>query len=271
MTGAIDMKATTEHSRIASERHFHDERFGDAPDIREPLNKWYLAVVGSLRLQVELILRYGQGATVLEYGCGDARFSLREGCSYAPSAPPSNRLAHDTAQFYGIDISEEAIRKAQETAAAQGLTHCHFSVMDAEHLTFPDGMFDLVFGQGILHHLDLAQSLKEIARVLRPGGRAVFAEPMGHNPALNLFRKRTPELRTPDEHPLLMRDIRLARTMFSQVDLRFFGLTTLAAVPFLASPIGPRLMAFCEGLDRLILRVPFIQQNAWYVHLTLTK
>jgi SAM-dependent methyltransferase len=261
------MERSGDQSRKDTERRFHNDRFDGGHDIREPLNKWYAAVVGSLRLQVELIKRHGKGATVLEYGCADGRFSLGD----ERIAPYENRLAHDTAHFYGIDISDEAISRARDTAASQGLTNCNFTVMDAEHLTFPDGMFDLVFGQGIIHHLDIAKSFTEIARVLRPGGIAVFAEPMGHNPALNLFRKHTPELRTPDEHPLLMRDIRVARTVFRKVDTRFFGMTTLAAVPFLKSPIGPGLMTCCERLDRAILRIPLIQQNAWYVHLTLTK
>src|SRR3546814_4334755 len=46
------------------------------------------------------------------------------------------------------------------------------------------------------------------SRVLRPGGRAVFIEPLGLNPAIELYRRFTPSARTPDEHPLLRRDFR---------------------------------------------------------------
>ncbi len=41
-----------------------------------------------------------------------------------------------------------------------------------------------VLGKQILHHLDMTQAVPEIARVLRPGGRAVFLEPLIHNPLL---------------------------------------------------------------------------------------
>jgi ubiquinone/menaquinone biosynthesis C-methylase UbiE len=51
---------------------------------------------------------------------------------------------------------------------------------DATHLTYPDGSFDLVMAHYMLHHLgglpDISQGLREIERVLRPGGRLLYAE-----------------------------------------------------------------------------------------------
>jgi hypothetical protein len=43
-------------------------------------------------------------------------------------------------------------------------------------------------------------------------------EPLGHNPLLNWYRARAPDLRTPDEHPLLARDLALAESCFDEVD-----------------------------------------------------
>jgi SAM-dependent methyltransferase len=249
-----------EASRKEAERQFHNERFGGEDDIRKPLNKWYSAMSGCLRLQVNLIRQYGKNAVVLEYGCGDGRFSLGD-----------NHLPDNTARFHGIDISDAAVERARDRARSQGLANCEFTVMDAEQLTFADGKFDVVFGQGILHHLDLAKSLNEILRVLRPGGIAVFCEPMGHNPLINRFRDKTPEMRTPDEHPLLISDIRFARTVFGKVDVHFFGLATLAAVPFRNYRFGKGLKKVCERLDSVLLRIPVIQKHAWFVHLTLMK
>src|SRR3546814_3139995 len=70
------------------------------------------------------------------------------------------------------------------------------------------------------------------SRVLRPGGRAVFIEPLGLNPAIELYRRFTPSARTPDEHPLLRRDFRRFDAAFGSTSCRFYGLATLAAVPF---------------------------------------
>lgn len=258
MTG--EQSASKDAIRKEAERRFHNNRFGGEHDVRQPLTKWYAAVETGARMQTEMIRNLGRGARVLEFGCADGYLSLGE-----------SRLAHEAGSFHGIDISDWAIEKARKSAAAQGLTQCSFSVMDAEKLTFPDGQFDLVFGRGILHHLDVEKSLAEIARVLRPGGRAIFYEPLGGNPVLNSYRRMTPHLRTADEHPLVMRDIRLARAAFREVDARFFGLLTLAAVPFRNTAIGPGLMAALEWTDRILLRFPLIRQNAWHLLLTLTR
>jgi 2-polyprenyl-3-methyl-5-hydroxy-6-metoxy-1,4-benzoquinol methylase len=234
--------------RKETERQFHNQRYGAGHDIREPLSKWYAAVAASARTQNEMVRRYGKGGKVLEYGCADGRISL------------GDHLADDAASFHGIDISDQAIDIARKSAASQELTNYEFTVMDAENMSFSDNEFDVVFGRGILHHLDLSRCFPEIARVLRPGGKAIFNEPLGHNPALNLFRKMTPHLRTPDEHPLLMSDLRFAQTRFRSVDYEFFGLTTLLAVPLQKTSLGPGFMRFCEQTDSLLLRLPLIQR-----------
>ncbi len=74
--------------------------------------------------------------------------------------------------------------------------------MDAHELVFPDDLFDIVVGNGILHHLDLPVCLASIERVLKPKGFALFIEPLAGNPLLKLFRVLTPRARTIDEKPL---------------------------------------------------------------------
>ncbi|MGQ9464975.1 MAG: class I SAM-dependent methyltransferase, partial [bacterium] len=54
-----------------------------------------------------------------------------------------------------------------------------FNIMDAENLAYKSKAFDLVYGIGILHHLNLNKVIPEIRRVLKPGGKAIFREPMG--------------------------------------------------------------------------------------------
>ena len=121
---------------------------------------------------------------------------------------PAAAGAHAT----GIDISPVAIEMGVREAASRGLRdRTHFAVMNAEALDFPDASFDRVCGSGILHHLDLKKAYGEIARVLRPNGYGIFLEPLGHNPLINWYRRRTPQMRTEDEHPLLKSDLALAR------------------------------------------------------------
>src|SRR3546814_9362268 len=111
--------------------------------------------------------------------------------------------------------------------------------MNAEAMTFPDDSFDLVFGSGIIHHLDIDRAFGEIARVLRPGGRAVFIEPLGLNPAIELYRRFTPSARTPAEHPLLRRDFRRFDAAFGSTSCRFYGIPTLARSDAHTSELQP--------------------------------
>jgi len=71
------------------------------------------------------------------------------------------------------DISPGMVAAAQRNAARLGVT-LDGTVADAEQLPFPDGSFDLVVGHAVLHHLpDVERALREVLRVLRPGGRFV--------------------------------------------------------------------------------------------------
>jgi SAM-dependent methyltransferase len=248
-------------ARKETERAFHNARFETTEsDNRARLSKWYSAAEAGLQMQNELVRRAAANARVLEYGCADGRLSLQE-----------EHVARGAKRFYGIDISDCAIERARTTAARLGFDHCSFDVMDAEHMTFDANAFDLVFGRGIIHHLDLERAFSEIQRVLRPGGVAIFLEPMGHNPLINWFRQRTPDMRTPDEHPLLVRDFALARRYFRRLETRYFGLTTLGAVAITNDAAADWLMRTCEVVDDLVLKLPVIGPNAWMVLTTMTK
>jgi len=244
--------------RKESERLFHNARFGAQEDPRAGVNRWYAAVDEGSRLQLDRLARLAAGRRVLEYGCGNGSFALEE-----------TDLAQTAGEYHGIDISDLAIEQARRALAHSPRKNCHFRQMDAEALGYSDNFFDLIYGRGIIHHLTVTRAYGEIARVLKPGGQASFFEPMGHNVAINLFRNRTPELRSADEHPLLMDDLREARSYFRKVETRFYGLATLAAVPFAAKAAG--LMRFCAGLDRVLLKLPALRSQAWFVLMTLEK
>src|SRR5947209_20298940 len=73
------------------------------------------------------------------------------------------------------DISPGMVRTLAGNAARLGL-EIRAARADAESLPFADESFDLLLGHAVLHHLpDLDRAFDEFARVLRPGGRIVFA------------------------------------------------------------------------------------------------
>jgi len=237
---------------LERERRFHNERFSHDTDPRASLNKWYASVRHGPERQNALVRQYARNNAVLEYGCADGGLSLGE-----------LNLPQQCRSLIGIDISDVAIQKATARAERAGLKNVRFLTMDAEAMTFPDQSFDLVFGRGIVHHLDLSKCFVEVARVLRTKGVAIFCEPLGHNPILNLYRRRTPEIRTPDEHPLLMTDFALARRHFARVDTMFYGLFSVASV-FLDATANGIPYRLSKALDDLILRLPIVRRYAWH-------
>jgi ubiquinone/menaquinone biosynthesis C-methylase UbiE len=237
---------------LERERRFHNERFSHDTDSRASLNKWYASVRHGAEKQNALVRQYARNNEVLEYGCADGGLSI-DGLS----------LSENCHSLTGIDISDVAIQKATAKAARAGLKNVRFLTMNAEALTFPDESFDLVFGRAIVHHLDLKRCFAEVSRVLRTNGVAVFFEPMGHNPVINLYRQRTPDIRTPDEHPLLMTDFTLARQHFARVDTIFYGLFSVASV-FLDATANGIPYRLSKVLDDLILRLPIVRRYAWH-------
>ena len=205
----------TDERRYERERGFHDAKYGDGDD--STTDKYYVVLRSCYSVYTSTVERDCAGKDILEYGCGTGSHS------YA--------LARAGATVTGIDISTVAIEEARADARAEGLTGTRFVDMNAENLTFPDDSFDRICGASILHHLDLDVACAGIARCLRPGGDAVFVEPLGHNPLVNLYRRATPGLRTPDEHPLRRDDFQTFERHFEQVDIHFFGLAALAAFP----------------------------------------
>ena len=92
-----------------------------------------------------------------------------------------------------------------------------FEVDNAEDMTLPTASFDLVFGSGILHHLALEVSLKEIQRVLRPAARRSSSN-RGATIRRSNFIAAGPAIGTVDEHPLLKSDFDIVRKYFSKCE-----------------------------------------------------
>jgi SAM-dependent methyltransferase len=242
-------------TRQAREQEFYDREYASAVS-RAP-NKYYSIADEAREAFRRRIENIALGDEVLEYGCGPR--------NWAPF------LASRGARVTGIDISPVAIETAKRDAAEQGVSdRVSFAVMDAERLDFDDRRFDLICGVGILHHLDLAQAYRELSRALKASGRAVFLEPMGHNPLIRLYRWRTPEYRTEDEHPLLVSDLTAAREHFARVRANYFHLLALGAVPLRNTRVfGPVERGLHAVDDFLLERIPRLRKHAWMVVLEM--
>jgi 2-polyprenyl-3-methyl-5-hydroxy-6-metoxy-1,4-benzoquinol methylase len=153
------------------------------------------------------------GLNVLDFGCGNGWLSVY--------------LAARGAKVWGIDISLKLIEQANQFAYDKNLADTiHFSKMAGEDLTFCNNSFDLVLGSAILHHTDIEPALSGIRRVLKPGGKAIFIEPLNHNLLLRSWRKVTPWRRSPTEKAFLLRDLAYVRSVFPNSRFTYFVLTS---------------------------------------------
>jgi ubiquinone/menaquinone biosynthesis C-methylase UbiE len=105
------------------------------------------------------------GERVLDIACGTGLVSFEAARAVGPSG-----LVH------GVDLSERMIDAAERRARDLELSNCIFSRMDAESLALPDASFDIAFcALGLMYMPDPEQALREMYRVLSPGGRISLA------------------------------------------------------------------------------------------------
>lgn len=188
------------------------------------------------------VRKYASGADILDLGCLDGAMTP----AYLAMKPKS---------LTGIDISEVGIAAAQHTYGEDA----RFLVADAHNMPFEDASFNLIVGKAILHHLDFPVAIREIARVLKPGGAAIFSEPLGDNPAARLVRRMTPRARTEDEMPLSRTQIRFADKEFGGEEHHFANLVSvpvaMATSLIVKRPDNP-LLQLCDEIDVQLAKTP---------------
>ncbi len=164
-------------------------------------NQYALKMLGDLR-----------GKKVLDLGCGAGETSVY--------------LALCGADVYACDIADEFLKVAEQLAQKYGVS-LHLSQAEASHLPFEDEFFDCVYGNGVLHHVDLLPTAGEIRRVLKKEGKAVFIEPLPYNPIINIYRQMAKGVRTEDEKPLTFRQLNSLKLYFSSIKHQEFWLFSL--------------------------------------------
>ena len=200
------------------------------------------------------------GKRIVDFGCG----------SGANTALLTNRGAH----VWAIDISEDLLRLGRRRLSVSGRDgDATFMAASAHDLPFPDESIDVVFGIAILHHLDLDLVSREVRRVLRPGGRAVFKEPVRNSAAIRFVRAlipyRAPDI-SPYERPLTDAEIERFATGFRSRSVRAFALPHVQLGSVL--PGLRRHWRRLYEMDRSILqRFPWLGRYASVRVISLTK
>lgn len=108
---------------------------------------------------------------------GRAQHVLDVGCGGGFDLFVAARSVGDAGRVCGIDFTPEMVTRAQENLSSAGVQNAEVRWGSSEELPYPDATFDLVISNGVLNLSPLKETtLKEIFRVLRPGGSLQFAD-----------------------------------------------------------------------------------------------
>ncbi|MBY0527827.1 MAG: class I SAM-dependent methyltransferase [Gemmataceae bacterium] len=197
-----------------------------------------------------------RGKCVLDFGCGHGMAAVV--------------LSRAGARVTAFDLSLGYLTEARRRADANDAM-VNFVQADGERLPFANATFDRIWGNAVLHHLDMTIAANELHRVLRPGGIAVFCEPWGENPFLRWARGQLPyagKERTRDEQPLRSEHVRQLRQVFPNLEIQGYQLLSMAR-----RVLRPgRVISLFDRADAALLtQLPILQRFCRYVVLILQR
>jgi ubiquinone/menaquinone biosynthesis C-methylase UbiE len=229
-----------------------------------PENRFILKHMGDFR-----------GKKILDLGCGAGENSVYF----------AKKGAHCIATDYSpgmVEIARQLAKKYKVTIEAKQ--------MDAMHTTFKDSFFDYVYASNLLHHVNPKKVIYECHRILKPGGKLCFWDPLKHNPAINIYRKMATKVRTKDEHPLDIAIVGEVKNLFSSVIYDTFWLSTLWIFIqfFMIEKVHPNQERYwkkiiydekrlrstyfkLEQIDTYLKKIPLIKKYAWNLAVVATK
>jgi 2-polyprenyl-3-methyl-5-hydroxy-6-metoxy-1,4-benzoquinol methylase len=270
LNGHLGQGASADAARKHAEEIFHDEWAASVDVTKINVRQMNEACTAPEMRYIRRALGDLRGRTLLDVGCG-----LGEASVY---------FALLGADVTATDISPGMCDTAQRLAAANNVkisTH----VSAAEDLGLAaDVKFDIIYTGNTLHHVDLAATMPRLLKHLKPNGTFVSWDPVAYNPVINVYRRRAMQVRTEDEHPLRLADIRAVRSHFRDSHTRWFWLSTLLifcamAVVQRRDPNHERywkkvieeadrwawLYRPLELLDKVLLLIPFLRPLCWNV------
>lgn len=265
-----------QEERLKREQLFHDT-WASAIDVdgilvadyfeacTAPENRFILRQMGDVR-----------GKRLLDLGCGAGENSVY--------------FAQKGALCVATDYSPGMVEVALKLAAANGVS-IEGRTMNAIALDCPDNTFDFVYASNLLHHLpDPHKAILEMHRVLKPGGKACFWDPLKHNPIINVYRRIATQVRTEDETPLDINTVDLVKSHFSKTVYDTFWLASLWIFLrfYLIEKVNPNQERYwkkiiieqarlkpeyqrLEKLDVILKQIPLMKRFAWNLAVVATK
>lgn len=190
-----------------------------------------------------------QGKDVLEIACGngiDASIS-----------------AHNGANHHAYDIAQKSIEMTRQRAQVNGVSdRLTLQVCSDFAQAFPGQKFDHIIGYAALHHIPMQGLSEMVYDRLKPGGVAVFAEPVINSKLLDRLRRCLPfypATPTQDEAPLNDRDIEAFAKPFDRIVRREFQCVSRIWPLF---PNNWPLAVSLHWLDYYLMKIPLLRRFA---------
>ncbi|MDX2228304.1 MAG: class I SAM-dependent methyltransferase [Leptolyngbyaceae cyanobacterium bins.349] len=261
---------------LRKEQEFHDRWAAmiDVDGIRvvdyfeactAPENRFILKQLGDVR-----------GRFLLDLGCGAGENSVYfamqgANCVASDYSPGMVEVALKLAEKYSVQVAGK--------------------VINAMQIDYPDNTFDIVYASNLLHHIPQPEvTIQEIHRVLKPGGKMCFWDPLKHNPVINVYRRMATAVRTDDETPLDINIVNFVRSRFAQTHYDTFWIATLWIFLsfYLIEKVNPNEERYwkkiiveqerlrptyrtLEKLDRILKHLPGMKRMAWNLAIVATK
>ncbi|PYJ30786.1 MAG: hypothetical protein DMF24_09380 [Verrucomicrobia bacterium] len=192
------------------------------------------------------------GMSVLELGCGTGYFT--------------RELARSGADVVAIDVSPDLLEIAKANSSAPNV---RYEIQNAYALTYPDGVFDSVVGSSVLHHLEIEEAVREIYRVLKPGGTIYLTEPNMLNPQIAI-QKNVPWVKrrlgdSPDETAFFRWPLRRLLERKGYRDVR------IVPFDFLHPKTPVSLVDSLDIVGRFLESVPVISELAGSLYIRAIK
>ncbi len=261
---------------IARERTFHDQ-WAETINVNELLVRESFEAPTAIENQYAL-RQMGNLAQkrILDLGCG--------------AGEASTYFALQGANVTGCDISSGLLKVAGTVAERYG-AKLELVQAEAGKLPFSDESFDIVFGNGVLHHVELSTAAQVVKRVLKKNGVAVFIEPLPYNPVINVYRHLAKGVRTEDEKPLSLKQIHDFGKNFSSLhheEFWLFSLTIFLHFFFVRRwhpskvrywkkiiEVGEdyrRMFSYLNRIDRWVMKyLPILKPLCWTTVLVVNK
>ena len=259
------------------EADFHNH-WGESAEVEVlDVNKYFSAATSVDFRLAKKLLGDIKGKRILDLGCGLGEASVF--------------FALEGAKVTSLDISPKMLEFTKKLGEKYGVGR-KIKVIEsvAENMPFMNEYFDFVFGGNVLHHVNIRKTSKELKRILKKGGKAIFVEPLGYNPIIQIYRVLAGDLRTRMEKPFMFGDIEDLGQGFRKkrhIEQQFF--TTLIFVWFfVVERLNPSKVRYwkriideseryekgfkvLEKIDRIMLKLPLIKRLCWSTIIELVK